>query len=115
MVTRVRVRDIGAEEGTRLLHIVRRCSGSVVTWRRAQMVLLSAQGMDVGAIATVTFASDDRVRHGNQDRFESLQPRYAGGRPPKVHPVAAAGDEEDRAVSMSRAVSESDDSPAALR
>ena len=31
----------------RLVRIVRRGSGSVVTWRRAQMVLLSAQGMDV--------------------------------------------------------------------
>jgi hypothetical protein len=34
----------------------------VVTWRRAQMVLLSAHGMDVAAIAKVTFTSDDRVR-----------------------------------------------------
>ena len=36
--------------------------GSVVTWRRAQMVLLSAQGMDVAAIAKVTFTSENRVR-----------------------------------------------------
>jgi hypothetical protein len=40
---RVRVRDITTEEGNRLLRIVRRTSGSVVTWRRAQVVLLSAQ------------------------------------------------------------------------
>jgi hypothetical protein len=33
------------------LRIVRRSSGSVVTRRRARMVLLSAQGMDVGQIA----------------------------------------------------------------
>jgi hypothetical protein len=32
---RVRVRDITAQEGDRLLRIVRRSSGSVVTWRRA--------------------------------------------------------------------------------
>jgi hypothetical protein len=44
---RVQVRDITNEEGNRLLRIVRRSAGSVVTWRRAQMVLLSAQGMDV--------------------------------------------------------------------
>ena len=37
-----------------------RGSGSVVTWRRAQMVLLSAQGMDVAAIAKVAFTSEDR-------------------------------------------------------
>jgi hypothetical protein len=35
---RLRVREIGDDEGRRL---VRRGSGSVVTWRRAQMVLLA--------------------------------------------------------------------------
>jgi hypothetical protein len=43
----LRVRELANDEGNRLLRIVRRCSGSVVTWRRAQMVLLSAQGMDI--------------------------------------------------------------------
>jgi transposase len=83
---RVRVRDITNEEGNRLLRIVRRSSGSVVTWRRAQMVLLSAQGMDVPAIAKVTFTSHDRVRdvlhNFNLDGFDALYPRYGGGRPP---------------------------------
>ncbi|HXR21284.1 MAG TPA: hypothetical protein VN786_01900 [Acidimicrobiales bacterium] len=41
----LRVRELSNEEGNELLRIVRRSSGSVVTWRRAQMVLLSAQGM----------------------------------------------------------------------
>ena len=59
----LRVRDVTNEEGNRLLRVVRRSSGSVVTWRRAQMVLLSAQGMDVPAIAKVAFTSQDRVRH----------------------------------------------------
>jgi hypothetical protein len=44
MVHRVQVRSISNDEGNRLLRIVRRTSGSVVTWRRAQMVLLSAPG-----------------------------------------------------------------------
>ena len=83
---RLRVREISNQEGNRLLAIVRRSSGSVVTWRRAQMVLLSAQGMDVGQIAKVSFTSPDRVRdvinNFNQDGFDSLYPRYAGGRPP---------------------------------
>jgi len=83
---RVRVREISNEEGNRLLRIVRRSSGSVVTWRRAQMVLLSAQGMDVPQIAKVAFTSEDRVRavlhNFNDDGFDSLYPRYAGGRPP---------------------------------
>jgi transposase len=81
----VRVREITNEEGNRLLRIVRRSSGSVVTWRRAQMVLLSAQGMDVAQIAKVAFTSPDRVRavlhNFNEDGFDSLVPRYAGGRP----------------------------------
>lgn len=82
----IRVREIGNEEGNRLLRIVRRSSGSVVTWRRAQMVLLSAQGMDVAQIAKVAFTSEDRVRavlhNFNDDGFDSLYPKYAGGRPP---------------------------------
>lgn len=55
------VREVTPEESNRLLRIVRRSSGSVVTWRRAQMVLPSVQGMDVTGIATVTFKSPDRV------------------------------------------------------
>jgi transposase len=84
---RVRVRELDDDEGRRLVRIVRRGSGSVVTWRRAQMVLLSAQGMDVAAIAKVAFTSEDRVRdvirNFNADGFGSLYPRYKGGRPPK--------------------------------
>ena len=87
MVARVQVRPISNDEGNKLLRTVRRSSGSVVTWRRAQMVLLSAQGMAVPQIAEVTFTSPDRVRdvihNFNADGFDSLRPRYAGGRPPK--------------------------------
>lgn len=91
MAERVRVREITNDEGNRLLRMVRRSSGSVVTWRRAQMVLLSAQGMDTAQIAEVTFTSTDRVRdvlhNFNTDGFDSLRPKYAGGRPPKFGPV----------------------------
>jgi transposase len=87
MVHSVQVRPISNDEGNRLLRIVRRGTGSVVTWRRAQMVLLSAQHMPVAKIAEVTFTSADRVRdvlhNFNADGFDSLYPRYAGGRPPK--------------------------------
>jgi transposase len=83
---RLSVREVTADEGNKLLRIVRRSSGSVVTWRRAQMVLLSVQGMEVAGIAKVTFTSPDRVRevinNFNADGFDSLYPRYAGGRPP---------------------------------
>jgi transposase len=82
----LRVRGISDDEGNRLLRIVRRSSGSVVTWHRAQMVLLSAQGMEVAQVARVTFSSEDRVRgvirNFNDDGFNSLCPRYRGGRPP---------------------------------
>ncbi|MFG1755718.1 helix-turn-helix domain-containing protein [Streptosporangium sandarakinum] len=85
MAERVRVRTIEDDEGQRLLRIVRRGTGSVVTWRRAQMVLLSAQGMNVAKIAEVTFTSPDRVRdvlhNFNADGFTSLYPKYKGGRP----------------------------------
>jgi transposase len=84
---RLRVREIDDDEGQRLVRIIRRGSGPVVTWRRAQMVLLSAQGMDVPAIAKVAFTSEDRVRdvirNFNADGFGSLYPKYKGGRPPK--------------------------------
>jgi transposase len=87
MAERVRVREITNEEGNKLLRIVRRDSGSVVRWRRAQMVLLSAQNMSVPQIAKVAFTSEDRVRevihNFNDDGFDSLDPKYAGGRPPK--------------------------------
>ncbi|WP_211304317.1 helix-turn-helix domain-containing protein, partial [Umezawaea tangerina] len=82
---RVRVREIDQDEGRRLVRIVRRGTGSVVTWRRAQMVLLSAQGMAVARVAEVTFTSADRVRdvihNFNADGFDSLYPKYSGGRP----------------------------------
>jgi transposase len=84
---RLRVREINDEEGRRLVRIIRRGAGSVVTWRRAQMVLLSAQGMDAPAIAKVAFTSEDRVRdvirNFNADGFGSLYPKYKGGRPPE--------------------------------
>ena len=86
MGERVQVRELANDEGRRLLSIVRRGSGSVVRWRRAQIVLWSAQRMDVPAIAKIAFTSEDRVRavihNFNADGFDSLTPKYAGGRPP---------------------------------
>src|SRR3954467_4365364 len=86
MAERVYVRELTNDEGRQLLAIIRRGSGSVVRWRRAQIVLWSAQQMDVPAIAKIAFTSEDRVRavihNFNDDGFDSLYPRYAGGRPP---------------------------------
>ncbi|WP_064060061.1 IS630 family transposase [Rhodococcus pyridinivorans] len=87
MAERVRVRELDDDEGKRLVRIIRRGTGSVVTWRRAQMILLSAQNMPVPKIAEVAFTSADRVRdvihNFNTDGFDSLYPKYSGGRPKK--------------------------------
>ncbi|MGI9156969.1 MAG: helix-turn-helix domain-containing protein [Marmoricola sp.] len=105
MAERVRVREIDNDEGKRLLRTVRRSSGSVVTWRRAQMVLLSAQGMDTAMIAEVTFTSADRVRdvlhNFSADGFDSLRPKYAGGRPVKFSAEQRA---EIKKVALARPV-----------
>ncbi|MFJ8975151.1 transposase [Streptomyces anulatus] len=105
MAERVRVCEIDDDEGQRLLRIIRRGSGSVVTWRRAQMVLLSAQGMPVAKIAEVTFTSADRVRDGVLLREEgvsfqriktwktSRDPDYAAKKARVEHLYAIADDE----------------------
>ena len=89
MAERVQVRAISNQEGNRLLRIVRRGTGSVITWRRAQMVLLSAQAMDVPQIARVTFTSEYRVRdvihNFNADGFEGTVPALPGWPPAHVH------------------------------
>ena len=86
MAGRVELREISNEEGNRLLGMVRRSSGSIVTWRRAQIVLLAAQRMPAARIAEVVFSDPDTVRdvihNFNRDGFDALYPRYAGGRPP---------------------------------
>src|SRR4051795_1566017 len=85
LAARVQLREITNAEGNRLLRIVRRASGSVVTWRRAQIVLLAAQGMTPPRISEVVFTDPDTVRdvihNFNRDGFDALYPRYAGGRP----------------------------------
>jgi hypothetical protein len=103
---RVRVREISNQEGNRLLRIVRRSTGSVVTRRRAQMVLGSAQAMDIAEIARVTFTSPDRVR----DVIHNLQPGWVRlavpalpRRPPTdLHPGPAASDQAARPVASTR-------------
>ena len=85
MAATVLLREITNDEGNRLLRIVRRTSGSVVTWRRAQVVLLAAQGMAPRRISEVVFTDPDTVRevihNFNRDGFDALYPRYKGGRP----------------------------------
>ena len=58
---------------------MRRGTGPEVTWRRAQMVSWSAQGMSVAQIAGSAFTRDNQVRdvlhNFNADGFDSLYPR----------------------------------------
>lgn len=79
----------------------------MVTWRRAQMVLLSAQGIPLAKIAEVTFTSADRVRNVihnfNADGFEAGLPEGRGRPAQDVHPARMARDQEDRQVQAGRA------------
>jgi len=62
MVVRMRDRTVTSDEGNKPPRIVRRSGGSVMTWRWARIVPLSARGRDGLKIAEVTFTSADRVR-----------------------------------------------------
>jgi transposase len=88
----VRVRRLTDHEGRQLQQIVRRGGGksqkSIVRWRRAMVVMASASGNSVPAIARLVATSEDRVRemiHRFNDKgMSSLDPRWAGGRPRRI-------------------------------
>jgi hypothetical protein len=71
-------------------------TGSVATWRRAQMALLFPQGMDAAAIANVLFTSEDRVRdvirNFNANGVRVAVSEVQGRGVAEVHVAAAAGD-----------------------
>ena len=72
--------------------IVRRGGGrsekSIVKWRRAMVVMASASGNTVPAIARLVATSEDRVREMihrfNEKGMSSLDPQWAGGRPRRI-------------------------------
>ncbi len=89
MAERVRVRRLSDDEGRRLQRIVRREHGAnAVRYRRALVVLASAGGNEVAAIARLVQTSPDRVREVihrfNQIGLECLDPQWAGGRPRRI-------------------------------
>src|SRR3954464_5364547 len=98
MAELVKVRRLSDEEGQRLLRIVRRgepkMTRSVIRYRRALVVLASASGNTVPAIARLVAADEDTVREVihwfNELGMGSLDPRWAGGRPRRI----SAEDEE---------------------
>ena len=80
MAARVELREITNEEGNRLLRIIRRGSGSVVTWRRAQIVLLAApghRGRELGRVEPVQHGLDDKLLQRVSERRDVAATREA--------------------------------------
>ena len=85
MADPVRARRLSDHEGQTLTQIVRRGRGSSIRVRRATMILASASGTPVAAIARLVAADEDTVRdviHAfNAKGLAALDPQWAGGRP----------------------------------
>jgi transposase len=85
MAEPVRARRLSDEEGRRLLQIVRRGKHGSVRMRRAMIIMASASGTLVPAIARLVAADEDTVRdviHAfNEKGLAALDPQWAGGRP----------------------------------
>ena len=85
MAEPVRVRQLTDAEGQTLQRIVRRGKHGSIRVRRALIIMASASGTTVPAIAGLVQADEDTVRdvvHAfNQMGMNALDPRWAGGRP----------------------------------
>ena len=85
MAEPVRARRLSDEEGRRLQQIVRRGKHGSIRVRRALIIMASASGTRVPAIARLAAADEDTVRdviHAfNARGLAALDPRWAGGRP----------------------------------
>jgi transposase len=85
MAKPVRVRRLTDAEGQTLQRIVRRGKHGSIRVRRALIIMASASGTTVPAIAGLVHADEDTVRdviHAfNQMGMNALDPRWAGGRP----------------------------------
>jgi len=85
MAEPVRARRLTDQEGSRLQQIVRRGKHGSTRVRRAMIIMASASGTPVSAIARLVAADEDTVRDVihlfNQKGLAALDPRWAGGRP----------------------------------
>ena len=85
MAEPVRARRLTDHEGQRLQQIVRRGRHGSVRVRRAMIIMASASGTPVSAIARLVAADEDTVRDVihlfNAKGLAALDPRWAGGRP----------------------------------
>src|SRR3954467_3253581 len=90
MAEPVRARRLSQEEGRRLQRIVRRGKHGSVRVRRALIIMASASGTPVPAIAQLVAADEDTVRdviHAFNDKgLDALDPKWAGGRPRLISP-----------------------------
>jgi transposase len=88
MAEPVRVRRLTDAEGQTLQRIVRRGKHGSIRVRRALIIMASASGTTVPAIAGLVQADQDTVReviHAfNQQGLAALDPRWAGGRPRRI-------------------------------
>lgn len=85
MAEPVRARRLTDQEGQRLQQIVRRGKHGSIRVRRAMIIMASASGTLVPAIARLAAADEDTVRDVihlfNQKGLAALDPQWAGGRP----------------------------------
>lgn len=85
MAEPVRARRLTDQEGSRLQQIVRRGKHGSIRVRRAVIIMASASGTPVSAIARLVAADEDTVRdvvHAfNEKGLAALDPNWAGGRP----------------------------------
>jgi transposase len=90
MAEPVRVRRLTEAEGQTLQRIVRRGKHGSIRVRRALIIMASASGTTVLAIAGLVQADEDTVRdvmHAfNQMGLDALDPRWASGRPRRISP-----------------------------
>jgi transposase len=85
MAEPVRARRLTDQEGSRLQQIVRRGKHGSIRVRRAMIIMASASGTPVSAIARLVAADEDTVRDVvhtfNEKGLAALDPNWAGGRP----------------------------------
>jgi transposase len=88
MADPVRARRLTEDEGRRLQQIVRRGTGSPIRLRRAMVIMASASGNTVPAIARLVQGDEDAIRQVihrfNEIGLACLDPRWAGGRPRRI-------------------------------
>lgn len=94
MAEPVRARRLSEEEGRRLQQVVRRGRHGSIRVRRAMIIMASASGTPVPAIARLVAADEDTVRdviHAfNARGLAALDPRWAGGRPRRISDADSA-------------------------